>query len=203
VSAARRSCGSSEPQVNENASGEVSKLLAAWSAGEPGADERLFALVYEELRKLAAYHMRRERPGHSLQTTALVHEAYLRLAGLQRSTWKSRGHFFALAAQAMRRILVDHARRRRAAKRGGGEAPSPLDSIAATMEHSVDLLALDAALEKLERLDPREARVVELRFFAGLSLSEVASSLGISKATVERDWAAARAWLRSELGASP
>lgn len=186
--------------MEESRAGEVSELLAAWSAGEPGADERLFSLVYGELRRLAAYHMRLQSPEHTLQTTALVHEAYLRLAGQKRTSWKNRGHFFAVAAQAMRHILVDHARGRRAAKRGGGVKPSPLDSVAAAMEDSVDLLALDDALNKLQRLDPRGASVVELRYFAGLTMAEVALALEVSKATVERDWAAARAWLRRELG---
>lgn len=178
--------------------GEISRLLAAWHAGERGAAERLFQVVYGELRRLAAYHMRGERAGHTLQTTALVHEVYLRLAG-QDVDWKNRGHFFAVAARAMRRILVDHARRRRAAKRGGGVAPSPLDSVVPAIDPAVDLLDLDAALETLETLDPREARVVELRFFAGLSVPEVALALGVSDATVERDWVTARAWLRREL----
>lgn len=191
-----------ETQVKERTPDQVSELLAAWNAGERGADERVFELVYEELKRIASNRMRGEGSGHSLQTTALVHEAYLRLAAQQQPNWKNRGHFFALAAQAMRRILVDHARRRRAAKRGGGVTPSPLDSIAATIEATVDLLALDTALGKLERLDPRGAQVVELRFFAGLSVSDVAVTLGTSVATVERDWTAARTWLRRELGSA-
>lgn len=181
--------------------GEVTQLLTAWSAGETQADERLFAIIYDELRKLSAYHRRREASHHSLQTTALVHEAYLRLAGQQRVSWKNRGHFFAVAAQAMRRVLVDHARRRKAAKRGRGLEASPLDSVALAMESSVDLVDLDIALDRLARLDPREAQVVELRFFAGLTMPEVAQALGVSRATVEREWAAARAWLRRELDA--
>ena len=168
--------------------GEISRLLAAWHAGEQEASERLFTVVYGELRRLAAYHLRRERPGHTLQTTALVHEAYLRLVGQDRVAWQSRGHFFAIAAQAMRRILVDHARRRRAAKRGGEGARSPLDSLVLAVDDSIDLLELDVALDKLELLEPREARVVELRFFAGMSIPDVAFALGVSESTVERDW---------------
>jgi RNA polymerase sigma-70 factor (ECF subfamily) len=190
-----------ERVVKQRAGGEVSQLLAAWSGNEPGTAERLFSLVYGELRKLAAYHRRREDPHHSLQTTALVHEAYLRLVGQHDVDWKNRGHFFAIASQAMRRILVDHARRRNAAKRGGAQGRSPLDSIALAVPGSVDVVDLDMALEKLARLDPQEARVVELRFFAGLTVPQVALALGVSRATVERDWAAARAWLRRELGA--
>jgi RNA polymerase sigma factor (TIGR02999 family) len=183
--------------------GDVSRLLTAWSAGEPGADERLFSAVYAELRKLAASKRRGESPGHSLQTTALVHEAYLRLNGQRGVTWKNRGHFFAIAAHAMRRILVDHARRRKAAKRGGARAPSPLDDAVLAVAHHADLMELDAALDNLERVDPRGAKVVELRFFAGLSVPQVAAALGVSRATIEREWTAARAWLRRELTARP
>ena len=179
--------------------GEVSRLLAAWSAREPGGDERLFSLVYSELRRIAAAHRRGEGPALSLQTTALVHEAYLRLNGQRAVTWKNRGHFFAIASHVMRRILVDHARRRRAAKRGSALAASPLDSVVLAVADSVDLVELDLALEKLEELDPQEAKVVELRFFAGLTVPQVAATLGVSRATVERDWTAARAWLRREL----
>jgi RNA polymerase sigma factor (TIGR02999 family) len=181
--------------------GEISRLLAAWSAREPGADERLFSFVYAELRRLAASHRRREARAHSLQTTALVHEAYVRLDAQRAVTWKNRGHFFAIASHAMRRILVDHARRRRAAKRGNAVAPSPLDSVVLAVADPVDLLDLDLALEKLERADPQEAKVVELRVFGGLTVAEVAAALGVSRATVERDWTAARAWLHRELAA--
>ena len=183
--------------------GDVSRLLSAWSAREPGADERLFSAVYAELRKLAASQRRGESPGHSLQTTALVHEAYLRLNGQRGVTWRNRGHFFAIAAHAMRRILVDHARRRKAAKRGGGRARSPLDEALLAVAHQVDLVELDAALDNLERVDPRGAKVVELRFFAGLSVPQVAVALGVSRATIEREWTAARAWLRRELTGGP
>jgi RNA polymerase sigma factor (TIGR02999 family) len=189
--------------VTHTPDGEVSRLLSAWSAREPGADARLFSTIYTELRKLAASHRLGEGPAHTLQTTALVHEAYLRLNAQREVPWKNRGHFFALASQAMRRILVDHARRRKAAKRGGAFAPSPLDSIVLAVAGPIDLVELNVALEKLERLDPREAKVVELRFFAGLTVPEVATALGVSRATVERDWTAARAWLRRELSAVP
>ena len=183
--------------------GEVTRLLAAWRAGETEATERLFAVVYAELGRLAARQLRGERPAHTLQTTDLVHEAYLRLAGQERADWKNRGQFFAVAAMAMRRILVDHARRRRAAKRGEGIEPSPLDAVVVGVESSIDLVELDRALDKLEVIEPREARIVELRFFAGLSVPDVARSLGLSESTVERDWAMARAWLRRELGDGP
>ena len=182
---------------------DVSRLLTAWSAREPGADERLFSAVYAELRKLAASQRRGESPGHSLQTTALVHEAYLRLNGQRGVTWRNRGHFFAIAAHAMRRILVDHARRRKAAKRGGARARSPLDDALLAVADRVDLVELDTALDNLERVDPRGAKVVELRFFAGLSVPQVAAALGVSRATIEREWTAARAWLRRELTGRP
>ena len=189
-------------EVKRPKGGEISRLLAAWHAGESAAAEELFSAVYAELRKLAAYHLRRQRPGHTLQSTALVHEAYLRLAGQDEVAWKNRGHFFAVAAQAMRRVLVDHARRRHAAKRGGDGERSPLDSVVLAVDDSVDVLELDLALDKLEQLAPREVRVVELRFFAGLSIPEVALALGISESTVERAWVTARAWLCRELGAA-
>lgn len=185
--------------MGRSTAGEITQLLTAWRAGERDADERLFALLYEELRTIAARHRQKESAHHSLQTTALVHEAYMRLARQHRTSWKSRGHFMAVASQAMRRVLVDHARRRKAAKRGGGIPPAPLDSVVLALEDAVDLVELDVALEKLARLDPREAQVVDLRFFAGLTVPEVAQALGVSRATVERDWVAARAWLRREL----
>lgn len=179
--------------------GEISRLLTAARAGERQAGERLFAILYDELRRIAALHRRKEPAHHSLQTTALVHEAYTRLAGQERMAWKNRGQFLAVASQAMRRVLVDHARRRKAAKRGGGVPDSTLDSVVVAMESSADLVELDMALDKLAELDRRGAQVVELRFFAGLTVPEVARTLGLSRATVEREWAAARAWLRREL----
>jgi RNA polymerase sigma factor (TIGR02999 family) len=175
-------------------------------AGEPAAADRLLPVVYAELRRQAARAMRREESGHTLQPTALVHEAYLRLAE-QRVTWRSRGHFFGVAAQLMRRILVDHARERHAAKRGGGvqsitlAGNEPADA-ASRADQDVDVLALHEALERLTALDPEQGRLVELRYFGGLNIEETAEALGISPATVKREWAVARAWLRRELGAS-
>ena len=185
--------------------GDVSRLLTAWSAREPGADERLFSAVYAELRKLAASQRRRESPGHSLQTTALVHEAYLRLNGQRGVTWRNRGHFFAIAAHAMRRILVDHARRRKAAKRAWPPRARVYRSTTPCWRlHNRSIWwSLNAALDNLERVDPRGAKVVELRFFAGLSVPQVAAALGVSRATIEREWTAARAWLRRELNGRP
>lgn len=178
---------------------DFAELLAAWNAREPGSDERLFSCVYAELRRMAAGHLRREDPGHTLQSTALVHEAYLRLSGGGPLATNDQEHFCAIASRTMRQILTDHARRRLSAKRGGGRADSPLDSFVLSVADSVDLVGLDMALEKLRQLDPREASVVELRFFAGFNVPEVANALGVSIATVERDWVAARAWLRREL----
>jgi RNA polymerase sigma factor (TIGR02999 family) len=157
------------------------------------------AVVYDELRRRAAAHLRRERPGHTLQPTALVNEAYLRLVG-QRAAWKSRGQFFGVAAEIMRRILVDRARARRAAKRSGQWSRVSLDpALTVAPQDAVDVLDLDAALTRLAALDPRKSRIAELRFFAGLSLEETGDTLGVSLATVERDWQAARAWLFKEL----
>jgi len=174
-------------------------LLAAWHAREPGSDEKLFACVYSELRKMAARQMRRENSGHTLQATALAHEAYLRLSGGERVADVDQSHFCAIASRLMRQILVDHSRRRNSAKRGGGRTESLLDAFVPSVPDQADLVELDMALERLRELDPREASVVELRFFAGLSVPEIAATLGLSIATVERDWAAARTWLRREL----
>jgi RNA polymerase sigma-70 factor, ECF subfamily len=181
----------------------VTGLLHAWSAGDGTALEVLLPAVYDELRRQARRALRHERVGHTLQPTALVHEAYLRLVDQTRTQWESRSQFFAVAAQAMRRILVDHARTRGRAKRGGGETPVTLadaDSVCASRS-GVDALALDEALTRFAALDPRKARLVELRFFAGLSIPESAAALGISEATAVREWAVARAWLRRELEA--
>lgn len=175
-------------------------LLDDVGAGRQESVDALMPVIYHELRRRAARYLRRERGGHTLQTTALVHEAYLRLAGTEEVRWESRAHFFAIAAQAMRRILVDHARHRRRAKRGGdGERVSLDQADVAAAEHGVDLLALDQALARLAAVDPQQARVVELRFFGGLSVEEAATVLGVSASTVKRDWAMARAWLRYEL----
>jgi len=179
----------------------VTALLRAWGLGDLRASEELVPLVYEELRRQAQRALRRERPGHTLQTTALVHEAWLRLDGQHDSRWESRTQFLAVAAQMMRRVLVDHARTRRALKRGGGGTLVTLGDAtnAAAASDEVDVLALDDALARLATMDPRKARLVELRYFAGLSIPEAAAALGISQATVGREWAVARMWLRREL----
>ena len=179
----------------------ISQVLADWSNRDPTARDRLVPIVYEELRRLAHHHMRGERAGHTLQTTALVNEAYLRLAGVDGLRRSDRAHFFALAATLMRRILVDYARQRGREKRGGGVAVVTLDETRIAPRPEVDVVALDEALSRLAAADPQQSRVVELRFFAGLSVEETAEALGISPATVKRDWATARLWLYSELTA--
>jgi RNA polymerase sigma factor (TIGR02999 family) len=177
----------------------VIQLLSAIEQGDPRAAEQLLPLVYDELRKLAARKLAREKPGQTLQATALVHEAYLRLVGdKQGHPFKDRGHFFAAAAAAMRRILIDNARRKRTGKRGGGLQRQPLETVAAP-EPDEDLLALDEALEKLAARDPVKARLVELRYFAGLTGEQAAEVLGISPSTADRYWAYARAWLKAEV----
>lgn len=178
--------------------GDVTALLVAWRNGDESALARLTPIVYDELHRLAGRYMRREQAGHTLQTTALLNEAYLRLIGSSRVRWQSRAHFYAVAAQLMRRILVDFARSRTYRKRGGGWHRVTLsDGIPQRQE--VDLAALNDALDRLERLDPRKARVVELRFFGGLSLEESAEALNVSTDTIGRDWRAAKAWLTREL----
>lgn len=180
--------------------GEVTKLLAAASAGDRRALDRVVPLVYDELRRVAHRQLAGERDGHTLDTGALVHEAYLKVAGLERLQWRDRAHFFAVAAGAMRRILIDYATRRRAAKRGGGARPMSLDRISVVVEERAeDLVALDEALERLRELDERQSRVVECRFFAGMGIDETAAALDVSPATVKRDWTMARAWLNREL----
>ena len=179
----------------------VTGLLQAWGAGDPSALDRLVPVVYDELHRQAQRYLRRENPGHTLQTTALVHEAYLRLVDQRDARWQNRAQFFGVAAQVMRRILVDHARRHRAAKRGGAVRPVPLEEgEVAAVGSDVDLVALDDALTRLADLDPQQARVVELRYFTGLGIEDTAEALGISPATVKRDWAMARAWLKRDLG---
>jgi RNA polymerase sigma-70 factor (ECF subfamily) len=174
---------------------EVTALLTAWSDGDESAYDKLVPLVYEELHRLAHRYMRRERDGHTLQTTALVGEAYMRLVG-QRVEWQNREHFFAASARLMRRILVDHARSRGYQKRGGGARRVPLeDVLEMTEERATELVALDEALDALARIDERKARVVELRYFGGLEIEETAQLLGVSPNTVKRDWRTARAWL--------
>lgn len=180
---------------------QATRLLIDWSRGDTEAADRLMPLVYDELRQLARSYLRRERPDHTLQATGLVHEAYLRLVDQTKTGWKNRAHFLGVAAQVMRRILVDHARRHRAEKRGGGWERLPLDDeeVASEGVRSVNLIALDDALEDLAKFDARQSRVVELRFFGGLTNEEVGEVLEISPRTVKREWRMARAWLHREV----
>jgi RNA polymerase sigma factor (TIGR02999 family) len=179
---------------------EITRLLEEWSAGNQTALDRLMPLVYAELRRLASSYMRRERSDHLLQTTALVHEAYLRLVEQRNVQWKTRAQFFALAAQVMRHILVDHARRAHRAKRGHGATTIPLNDVAVlSRERAHEVLAVNAALDGLTALDARKSRVFELRYFGGMSVDEAAEVLKISPATVARDWRMAKAWLRREM----
>ena len=184
-------------------SGDVTRLLAQASHGDAGAVDRLVPILYEELRRLAHLRMRGERPGHTLGTTALVHEAYLDLAGLDRMTWRDRAHFLAVAARAMRRVLIDHAEARDAQKRGGGQRAITLDEEAELVlgggSRADELLALDEALVRLAAVSERQCRVVECRFFAGMTVEETAEALHTSPATVKREWTVARAWLHREL----
>jgi RNA polymerase sigma factor (TIGR02999 family) len=179
---------------------QVTRLLHAWSDGDASALDQLIPLVYADLRRVAGRRLRRDWREGTLSATGLVHETYLRLLGQRAAHWRNRGQFFAVAAELMRRILVDHARRRAAAKRGSGLRLALEDAAAAEPPRDVDLIALDHALTELGVLDARPARVVEMRFFGGLSNPEVAEALGVSHATVERDWGWARAWLRQRLG---
>lgn len=185
--------------------GEVTRLLEAAGDGEPQAMNRLFRMVYGELQRIAHRQLGLESPGHTLETAALVNEAYIKLVGLDRMEWRGRSHFFAVAAGAMRRILIDHAASRRALKRGGAMARVAMDDVDVPAHHALDdeslaeLLALDQALDRLRTLNERQARVVEARFFAGMSIDEVAEALNISPMTVKRDWTAARAWLNREM----
>lgn len=175
---------------------EVSGLLAEWSNGNSAARDELMPLVYDQLRRLAQKHMGREDNGHSLQATALVNEAYLRLVDQRKVRWENRAHFFALASRMMRRILVDYARKRRFAKRGGGARKVSLeDAMIVSKERAEDVVALDEALTRFAVIDPRKAHVVELRFFAGLTNEEIAEVLKVSPVTVRRDWNSAKAWL--------
>jgi RNA polymerase sigma factor (TIGR02999 family) len=182
---------------------DVTRLLLAWSDGDETALQRLMPLVYAELRRLARRYMGRERAGHTLQTTALINEAYLRLVGARGVQWQNRAHFYAVCAAAMRRILVDFARARDNLKRGGGTRAVPFDEqVLAGVTRSTDLLALDEALERLAVLSPRQGQVVELRYFGGMTEEEVADVLHVSSRTVRNDWQLARAWLHRELGRS-
>ena len=182
---------------------EITQLLAEWSEGNQAALDKLYPLVYNELRRLAHGYLRRERKGHTLQTTALINEAYLRLVDQKQVHWANRSHFFAISAQIMRRILIDHARRYDYAKRGGGAQRISLDEAAVVAkERARELLMLDEALNGLAKIDPRRGRVVELRYFGGLNNEEIAAVLKISENTVTRDWNMARAWLYQELSGS-
>ena len=183
-------------------SDDITRLLREWRVGTPAAADELMERVQRELRQLAASYLRRERNGHSLQPTAIVNEAYLRLVPQRTVNWENRAHFFGIAAQMMRRVLVDHARRRRAAKRDGpGGEPISIGGVAAPSPgvDAVDVLTLHTALTELARLDPRQAEIVELRYFAGLNVDEIAEALGISESTVKREWATARVWLRRHM----
>jgi RNA polymerase sigma factor (TIGR02999 family) len=175
----------------------LTSLLIEWQEGDKTALDRLTPLVYDELRRIAHRYVRRERNGHTLETTALVNEAYLRLAGSKNIAWENRSHFFAATAQVMRHVLIDHARRRLYAKRGGDAQHVPLDDAISEMteQRADELMVLNEALEELSKLDPRKARVVEMRYFGGLSLEETAEALNVSLMTVRRDWRAAKAWL--------
>jgi RNA polymerase sigma factor (TIGR02999 family) len=179
---------------------QVSRLLADWSKEDPAARDALVAIVYKELRRLAHHYMQGERANHTLQTTALVNEAYLRLTDLTRMQWRDRAHFFAMAATLMRRVLVDHARERARDKRGGGVVFTALEDEPMAAPSSIDALALDEALDRLAAIDPQHARIVELRYFAGLTIEETSEALRISPATVKREWTWARAWLYQQLG---
>lgn len=186
----------------EGSEQDITEILRQWSDGDHEALDELLPLVYAELRRQAARYLSRERSNHTLQTTALIHEAYLKLIDQRDVNWESRTHFFAIAAQAMRRILIDYAKTKNREKRGGAEENLPLEEalqIQAKEENSVDLIALDKALNKLAEIDEQQARVVELRYFADLSLEETADALRVSRATVARDWSVAKAWLLREL----
>lgn len=176
-----------------------STLLTKWRAGDREALQVLIPLVYEELRRIAQYHLKQERPDHTLQSTALVHEAYIRLMKQGPAEIENRAHFLAVASQLMRQILVDHARRHRAAKRGGGLKLELQEGMASQKAQNVDLIALDNALNELARLDPQQSRIVEMRFFGGLSIEDTAEVIGVSRTTVKREWATARAWLLREM----
>jgi RNA polymerase sigma factor (TIGR02999 family) len=185
-------------------SNQVTQLLVRWGEGDEKACDQLFPLVYQELRRLARHCLSRERSDHTLQSTALVHEAYLRLVGNDSLQTENRVHFFALAAQVMRRVLVDHARKRLAGKRGGKESLTVTlsEAVEVPKKQPLDVMALDTALEELARIDKQQAHIIEMRFFAGLSIDETSQALGISPATVKRDWTMARAWLYRQLQAA-
>ena len=178
----------------------ITELLAGYSRGDKDALDQLMPIVYEELRRQASRYLRREQVGHTLQTTALIHEAYVRLVDQRNMQWQNRAHFFAIAAQLMRRILVDHARTKKRVKRGGSDIRVSLaDADVAAKDQDLDVVALDEALQRLSHIDEQQSRVVELRFFSGLTVEETAAVMGISPATVKRDWSMAKAWLHREL----
>jgi RNA polymerase sigma factor (TIGR02999 family) len=188
--------------VRQESAGEITQLLRGWRSGDREALDSLLPVVYKELRRLAHFQLRQERPDHTLQSAALVNEVYLRLVGLNAPRWEGRSHFFAIAAQQMRQILVDYARRHRAGKRGGGASTLSLDDSGLLEQGKgadLDVVALDDALKTLAQLDARKAQVVELRFFGGLNFEEVAEVLKVSAVTVARDWSTARAWLHREM----
>ena len=190
--------------MQRDSTSAVTELLVRWREGDREALEELMPLVYDELRRLANHYLRRERSDHTLQSTALVHEAYLRLAGPNAPQWQNRAHFFGIAARVMRQILVEHARAHNAAKRGGtGAYKLTLDSaLDLPIPTDIDLIALDGALTRLSELDPQQSRIIELRFFAGLTIDDTSEVLGVSPATVKRDWTSARAWLHREIARS-
>ncbi len=190
-----------DPSPNRPSRGEISQILEGWANRDAATRDQLVALIYGELHRLAHHYMRGERQGHTLQTTALVHEAYLRLVDVDRIQWRDRAHFFAMAATTMRRILVDHARGQARDKRGGGVVITQLEADVAAPEADVDVVALDAALERLSAIDAQQAKVVEFRYFAGMTIDETAAALEVSSGTVKRDWTVAKAWLYRELRA--
>jgi RNA polymerase sigma-70 factor (ECF subfamily) len=193
---------SASVNIMNSHTGEVTSLLNDLRSGKKDAEGQLFSLVYDELRRIAASYLRRERAEHTLQPTALVHEAYLRLIEQSEQNWENRTHFLGIGAHLMRQILVDHARKRQAAKRGGTEQPVPLDNLEVAgrgVQRPEDLISLDNALSKLEGIDPRQCRIVELRFFGGLTEEEIGHLLGVSVRTIKRDWSVARAWLYAEI----
>jgi RNA polymerase sigma factor (TIGR02999 family) len=185
-------------------SNDVTGMLVKWSQGDKAVLDQLLPAVYEELHRMAARYLRRERPDHTLQPTALINEAYLRLVDKNSITWENRAHFFGIAANVMRRILVDHARGHQAAKRGGSAIKLPLDEAihGSPKQERMDVIALDAALTRLAKMDPEQSRLVELRYFAGLNIEATAEIMGISPATVKRKWTVSRAWLRREISRS-
>ena len=184
-------------------SNEITELLIAWSGGDKKALDELMHIVYDELHRLAHHHLAKERQDHTLQTTALVNEAYMKLVDQKRVKWQNRSHFFALSSQLMRRILVDYARSRQYAKRGGGVSALPLnEALIVTPERAAEMIALDDALTELAKHDERKARIVELRFFAGMNIDETSELLGVSPGTVMKDWTLAKAWLQREMDRS-